>query len=84
MYEADFYCLLALAYATILSLGSMSAFWNIGILPDWRWLAHALVLTWIGMGMSIVSWLKVRIAKASFNPGASLSVLSVAIITDSL
>jgi hypothetical protein len=78
MFEADLFCLLALAYATLLSLGSMSTFWEIDILPGWEWLADALVIVWIGVGMSLVSWLKVRMAKPSFNPGMSLLFLPVA------
>ena len=69
MFEADLYCLIALAYAAFLSLGSMSTFWEIDIIPGWEWLADALVVLWLGVGMTFVAWMKVRLAKPTFNTG---------------
>ena len=35
----------------------------------WEWLADALVLIWVGVGMSMLAWFKLWIAKPTFNPG---------------
>ena len=77
MIEADLYCLIALAYATFLSLGSMGTFWEIDTVPGWEWLADALVLVWLGAGMSLVAWMKVRMAKPTFSSGMCLPMLTV-------
>lgn len=71
MVEADLYCLIALAWAAFLSIGSMATFWEIDIIPGWEWLADALVLLWLGAGMTVVAWMKVRMAKPTFNTGMS-------------
>jgi len=69
MIEADIYCLMGLAFASFISLGSMYTYWALEPHAGWEWLADALVLIWIGVGMSMVAWFKLWIAKPTFNPG---------------
>jgi hypothetical protein len=69
MLEADIYCIMGLGFAAFISLGSMYTYWSIEPHPGWEWLADALVLLWIGVGMSMVAWFKLWIAKPTFNPG---------------
>ncbi|KAI0708907.1 Fusaric acid resistance protein-like-domain-containing protein [Cerioporus squamosus] len=67
MVEADIFCLMGLVFATLVSLSSMSVYWFFELQPGWEWLADALVLFMIGFGMSVVAWMKVWMAKPSFN-----------------
>ena len=69
MVEANIYCLMGLAYGSFISLGSMYTYWSLELHPGWEWLADALVLIWIGVGMSMLAWFKLWIAKPTFNPG---------------
>ncbi len=69
MLEADIYCLMGLAFASFISLGSMYTYRALE--PHAGWLADALALIWICVGMSLVAWFKLWIAKPTFNPGAS-------------
>lgn len=81
MMEADIYCLMGLAFASFISLGSMYTYWALEPHAGWEWLADALALIWIGVGMSLLAWFKLWIAKPTFNPGQiriiSLWVLAV-------
>jgi hypothetical protein len=72
MLEADIYCIMGLAFASFISLGSMYTYWSIEPHPGWEWLADALVLLWVGIGMSMVAWFKLWIAKPTFGPGEIL------------
>ena len=69
MVEANIYCLMGLGYGSFISLGSMYTYWSLELHPGWEWLADALVLIWIGVGMSMLAWFKLWIAKPTFNPG---------------
>jgi len=69
MIESDIYCLMGLAFASFISLGSMYMYWTLEPHAGWEWLADALVLIWIGVGMSMVAWFKLWIAKPTFGPG---------------
>jgi hypothetical protein len=69
MVEADLYCLMGLFFSAFVSLGSMTLYWFFEVRPGWDWLADALAITWIGVGMSVVAWMKVWMAKPSFNTG---------------
>jgi hypothetical protein len=69
MIEADIYCLMGLAFASLVSLGSMYTYWTLELHSGWDWLADTLVLMWIGVGMSLVAWFKLWIAKPTFGPG---------------
>lgn len=73
MVEADLFCLLGLAWSAFICLGSMSMFWWLELKPGWEWLADVFVLIWIGLGMTTVAWMKVYMAKPSFNTGSSSS-----------
>ena len=69
MAEADEYCFLGLLFSAFISLTSMSMYWFFEVQPGWEWLADFLVLFWVGLGMSAVAWMKVWMAKPSFNTG---------------
>ncbi|CCM03886.1 uncharacterized protein FIBRA_06037 [Fibroporia radiculosa] len=77
MVEADIFCLTGLLFAAFVSLSSMSMFWFFEVQPGWEWLADMLVLLWIGMGMSVVAYMKVWMAKPSFNTAIILFVVVV-------
>jgi hypothetical protein len=36
----------------------MSLFWWLELQPGWEWLGDAIAITWIGMSMSVVAWMK--------------------------
>ena len=74
MLEADMYCIFGLAWAAFISLGSMGMFWWIDVKPGWEWLADVVVIVWIGLGMTVVAWMKVWMAKPSFNTGNLLTL----------
>lgn len=44
-------------------------FWWIDLKPGWEWLADLTVIIWIGLGMTIVAWMKLWMAKPTFNTG---------------
>ena len=71
MLEADIYCVMGLGFASVISLGSMYTYWALEPHAGWEWLADSLVLIWICVGMSLVAWFKLWIAKPTFNPGPS-------------
>ncbi|KAH9017314.1 Fusaric acid resistance protein-like-domain-containing protein [Lactarius pseudohatsudake] len=72
MLEADIYCVMGLGFASFISLGSMYTYWALEPHAGWEWLADSLVLIWIFVGMSLVAWFKIWIAKPTFNPGRSV------------
>jgi hypothetical protein len=72
MIESDIYCVMGLGFASFVSLGSMYTYWTFEKHAGWEWLADTLVLLWIGVGMSLVAWFKLWIAKPTFNPGQTL------------
>ena len=69
MVEADLFCLFGLFWSSFISLGSMWFYWWFEVQPGWEWLADVLVLIWIGLGMTAVAFMKVWIARPSFNTG---------------
>jgi hypothetical protein len=77
MIEADIYCVMGLGFASFISLGSMYTYWALEPHAGWEWLADALALIWIGVGMSMVAWFKLWIAKPTFNPGQNTPILCV-------
>ncbi|KZT29097.1 hypothetical protein NEOLEDRAFT_1154149 [Neolentinus lepideus HHB14362 ss-1] len=80
MLEADFYCLIGLLYASFICLSSMSMFWWLEVRPGWEWLADALVILWIGASMSVMAWMKVWLAKPSFNPACSMTAIILFVV----
>ena len=72
MVEADIYCMMGLIFASFVSLSSMSVYWFFELQPGLEWLADILVLLMIGLGMSVVAWMKVWMAKPSFNTGSQI------------
>ena len=58
MVEADLFCLLGLFYSSLVCLVSMSMYWWLELKPGWEWLADVVAVTWIGLSMSGVAWMK--------------------------
>lgn len=58
MLEADVFCIFGLLYASIVCLSCMSLFWWLEPQPGWEWLGDAIAITWIGLSMSVVAWMK--------------------------
>ena len=69
MFEANLYCVYGVAWSAFVGLGSMYMFWWIDVQPGWEWLADTTVVIWIGLGMTSVAWMKVWMAKPTFNTG---------------
>lgn len=44
-------------------------FWWLDVKPGWEWLADVIAIIWIGLGMTVVAWMKIWMAKPSFNTG---------------
>jgi hypothetical protein len=63
MVEADTYCLMGLAFAAFVCLSSTSSFWWFEVKPGWEWLADAIIIFWVGIGMSVVAWMKLWMDK---------------------
>ncbi|TDL21690.1 hypothetical protein BD410DRAFT_789429 [Rickenella mellea] len=80
MVEADTYCLLGLSWAAFICLGSMSMFWPLELSPGWEWLADIFVILWIGIGMTAVAWMKVWMAKPSFNTACSMTAIILFVV----
>ncbi|KAI8985654.1 Fusaric acid resistance protein-like-domain-containing protein [Trametes punicea] len=80
MVEADIFCLMGLLFATFVSLTSMSVYWSFELQPGWEWLADVLVLLMIGLGMSAVAWMKVWMAKPTFNTACSMTAIILFVV----
>ncbi|KAL5507641.1 hypothetical protein ACEPAH_7097 [Sanghuangporus vaninii] len=80
MLEADLFCLYGLAWASLISLGSMAMFWWIDVKPGWEWLADVTVITWIGLGMTAVAFMKVWMAKPTFNTACSMTSIILFVV----
>ncbi|KAF8269290.1 Fusaric acid resistance protein-like-domain-containing protein [Lactarius quietus] len=80
MLEADIYCVMGLGFASFISLGSMYTYWALEPHAGWEWLADSLVLIWICVGMSLVAWFKLWIAKPTFNPAASMTSIILFVV----
>lgn len=69
MLEANTFCFMGLLFASVVSLGSMGMYWFFEVQSGWEWLADALGILWIGLGMSAIAWTKLWMAKPTFNAG---------------
>ena len=69
MFEADRYCLLGVLFAGFISLSSMSTYWSLEEYEGLDWLADALGILWIGVGMCALAWTKSWMGRPSFNTG---------------
>ncbi|KDR75940.1 hypothetical protein GALMADRAFT_68130 [Galerina marginata CBS 339.88] len=82
MMEADMFCLFGLLYSAFVCLISMSMFWWLEIKPGWEWVADIVALSWIGLSIGALAWMKVWMENPSFNTGkiVDLSLLSFLLI----
>ena len=72
MIEADLYVLLGLVYTSVISLAAMAMYWFFELKPGWEWLADLIVISWIGMSMSVIAFLKVWMVSIFVVPTASV------------
>nr|GAT47657.1 predicted protein [Mycena chlorophos] len=80
MVEADLFCLMGLVFSAALCLSSMTLFWWLERKPGWEWLADFLVIALIGIGMSLVAWMKVWMASPSFNTACSMTAIIIFVV----
>ncbi|KAG2074050.1 hypothetical protein BDR04DRAFT_1134000 [Suillus decipiens] len=80
MMEADSYCSIAFLYAAFVCLGSMSMFWYLEVRPGWEWLGDALVILWVGVSMWGLTWMKVWMAKPTFNSACSMAAIILFVV----
>ncbi|PIL36301.1 hypothetical protein GSI_01964 [Ganoderma sinense ZZ0214-1] len=80
MVEADFFCTMGLIFAAFVSLSSMSVYWFFERQDGLDWLADILVLLMIGVGMSVIAWMKVWMAKPSFNTACSMTAIILFVV----
>lgn len=81
MVEADMFMLIGLFYALFICCGSMYMTIWLGEELGFQATAHFIVLVfWLGVGLGIVAWLKVKVNKPSFVTTGSLVSLIVCVI----
>ncbi|KAI0798617.1 Fusaric acid resistance protein-like-domain-containing protein [Irpex lacteus] len=80
MFEADAFCLMGLLYASFISLGSMSMYWFFEVRAGWEWLADVLAILWIGLGMSGMAYMKMWMAKPTFNTACSMTSIILFVV----
>ncbi|OCH91682.1 hypothetical protein OBBRIDRAFT_728270 [Obba rivulosa] len=80
MVEADIFCSMGLIFAAFISLGSMASFWFLQVRHGWEWLGDLLVLVWVGVGMSIVAWMKMWMSKPTFNTACSMTAIILFVV----
>lgn len=69
MIEADLFCLVGAAFASFASLVATQSFWFFELQPGWKWLADALVLSWLALAMMVIAWSKLWVGKPTFGSG---------------
>ncbi|KAF8739889.1 Fusaric acid resistance protein family, partial [Rhizoctonia solani] len=84
MIEADMFCLVGAAFASIASLVATDSFWFFELQPGWEWLADLLVLAWVGLAMALIAWSKLWVNKPTFGSACSMTsiILFVVIIKE--
>ncbi|KAF5374581.1 hypothetical protein D9757_010158 [Collybiopsis confluens] len=80
MIEADFFCLFGILYSAFICLSSMTVFWWLDVQPGWEWLADALAVVWVGVGMSFLAWMKVYMANPQFNTACSMMAIVIFVV----
>ncbi|KAJ3971160.1 hypothetical protein EV361DRAFT_239231 [Lentinula raphanica] len=80
MIEADFFCLFGIFYSAFICLSSMTMFWWLDVQPGWEWLADALAIVWVGVGMSFLAWMKVYMANPQFNTAGSMMSIIIFVV----
>ncbi|KAJ7213027.1 Fusaric acid resistance protein-like-domain-containing protein [Mycena pura] len=80
MVEADLFCLMGSVFSAVLCLSSMTVFWWLDTKPGWEWLADFSVIALIGIGMSIVAWMKVWMGSPSFNTACSMTAIIIFVV----
>ena len=71
MFEADSFCLVASLYSALMSLSGLSLFLWLGARPGFELLAEYILIAWVGLTIWGLTWMKVWMAKPSFNSGKS-------------
>jgi hypothetical protein len=66
MIEADLFCFLGLLYASFVCLGSMGMYWWIEDKHGLDWLADIIVLSWVGISMATIAFMKVWLVRGGY------------------
>ncbi|KAG8758649.1 hypothetical protein FRC14_007704 [Serendipita sp. 396] len=80
MFEADVFCLMGVFFALFITCASILSSWIIDNHPLLEWLGDLTILTWIGIAITVISWMKVWINKASFNTASSMTCIIMFIV----
>ena len=75
MFEADSFCMLAWLYSALMSLSGLHLFWWLDLKPGWELLADFVLIIWVGLTIWGLTWMKVWMAKPTFNSGTFRNVL---------
>lgn len=76
MFEADLFFCFGIFYSALVSVLSMSVYWALELTPGWEWLGDILVISWVGLGMSFLAWMKVWMVRdfiLRLSPAQSIS-----------
>ncbi|KAH7889008.1 hypothetical protein F5I97DRAFT_1804311 [Phlebopus sp. FC_14] len=73
MIEADSFCTIAWLYSAFVCLSGMSLFWWLGVQLGWDSVADFVPILWVGLSMWGLSWMKMWMAKATFNSACSMA-----------
>ncbi|KAG8732825.1 hypothetical protein FRC11_010722 [Ceratobasidium sp. 423] len=84
MIEADMFCLVGAVFASFASLMATDSFWFFEVQPGWEWLADLLVLSWLGLAMTLIAWSKLWVGKPTFGSACSMTsiILFVVIVKE--
>ncbi|EIW83515.1 hypothetical protein CONPUDRAFT_81418 [Coniophora puteana RWD-64-598 SS2] len=80
MVESDTFCLITLVYSSIVCLCSVSMYWWFEVRAGWEWLADVLVILWIGVSWSGLSYMKVWMSKPTFNTAVNMGTIIMSIV----
>ncbi|KAG8214184.1 hypothetical protein J3R82DRAFT_10973 [Butyriboletus roseoflavus] len=73
MFEADSFCMVAWLYSALMSLSGLSLFWWLDVKPGLELLADFVLIIWVGLTIWGLTWMKVWMAKPTFNSACSMS-----------
>ncbi|KAG9316913.1 Fusaric acid resistance protein-like-domain-containing protein [Chiua virens] len=80
MFEADSYCLVAWLYSALMSLSGLALFWWLDVKPGFEILADCLLIVWMGLTIWGLTWMKVWMAKPTFNSACSMSATVIFVV----
>ncbi|KAF8134358.1 Fusaric acid resistance protein-like-domain-containing protein [Boletus edulis] len=84
MFEANSFCLVAWLYSALMSLSGLSLFWLLEGEPGLELLAVFELIIWVGLTIWGLTWMKVWMAKPTFNSGKSFGTRGESLKNQSL